>query len=131
MKFNINILYWIAMVGLVLYYAYTKGWILANFQTIPVTQLYTMIESDKNVTLLDVRTEGEYNYGHIKGAKLIPLDQLKDNLSKLSKDKKIVVYCQSGNRSVSASRLLEKNGYIPINVKGGYLAWRREGLDKK
>lgn len=131
MKFNINILYWIAMVGLVLYYAYTKGWILANFQTIPVTQLYTMIESDKNVTLLDVRTEGEYNYGHIKGAKLIPLDQLKDNLSKLSKDKKIVVYCQSGNRSVSASRLLEKNGYIPINVKGGYLAWRRERLDKK
>lgn len=131
MKLDINVLYWIAMAGLVLYYAYTKGWILADFQSVSATQAYTMIKEDKNSTLLDVRTQGEYNYGHIRGATLIPLKQLEENLSKLPKDKQIIVYCQTGNRSVTASRLLKKNGYTPINVKGGYLAWRKGKLDKR
>ncbi len=119
------------MALLALSYAYMRGWILTDFPSVSATQAYTMIKSDDNITLLDVRTQAEYNYGHIKGATLIPLDKLQDNLSKLSKEKKIVVYCQSGNRSIKASRLLEKNGYLPINLKGGYLAWRREGLDKR
>ena len=131
MKFNINILYWIAMAGLALYFAYIKGWIFADFPSISAPQAYSMIREDENSTLLDVRTQAEYNYGHIKGAILIPLTQLKTSLDKLPKNKKIIVYCQTGNRSVTASRLLKKNGYSPINVKGGYLAWRREGLDKK
>jgi len=46
---------------------------------------------------------------------------LAQNLAMLKNDKnkKIIVYCQTGNRSVSASRILEKNGFTPLNVKGG------------
>ncbi|KYJ86223.1 sulfurtransferase [Sulfurovum riftiae] len=109
------------MAGLLFYFAYTKGWILANFEFITPKQAETLILNDDNVTLLDVRTIEEYKSGHIRGAKLIPLGKLEANLDKLKadKNKKIVVYCRSGNRSVAASRILEKHGFVPFNVKQG------------
>ncbi|SFV60163.1 Rhodanese-like domain protein [hydrothermal vent metagenome] len=118
-----NILYWIAMMGLVLYFAYSKGWILANFESITPQQAQSLLQNDNNVTLLDVRTIEEFKQGHLRGAKLIPLSVLEKNLDKLRADqnKKIIVYCRSGNRSVSASRILEKNGFTPLNVKGGII----------
>ncbi|MEA3419889.1 MAG: rhodanese-like domain-containing protein [Campylobacterota bacterium] len=130
MKRYTNILYWIAMAGLLAYFAYSKGWILANFESIAPKQAHTLLEKDNNVTLLDVRTDGEFKQEHIQGAKLIPLQILSENLLSLQNDrnKKIIVYCQSGNRSVSASRILEKHGFTPLNVKGGIGAWKREGL---
>jgi len=120
-KKTTNILYWIAMAGLLFYFAYTKGWILANFESISPKQAQTLILNDDNVSLLDVRTAEEYKSGHIRGAKLIPLNKLEANLDKLKADKqkKIVVYCRSGNRSVAASRILEKHGFVPLNVKQG------------
>ena len=109
------------MAGLLFYFAYTKGWILANFESVTPKQAETLILNDDNVTLLDVRTIDEYKSGHIRGAKLIPLDKLETNLDKLNTDKtkKIVVYCRSGNRSVAASRILERHGFVPLNVKQG------------
>jgi len=122
-KKSLNILYWIAMVALVFYFAYTKGWILANFESITAKQAQTLIMNDDNVTLLDVRTIPEYKKGHVRGAKLIPLGQLEANLDKLEadRDKKIIVYCRSGSRSVAASRILEKHGFVPLNVKQGMI----------
>jgi len=130
MKFNINMLYWIAMAGLVLYYTYTKGWIFANFESVSAKEAYHLLEDDNNTTLLDVRTQKEFQGGHIPNAKLIPLDLLSNNLSKLKneKEKKIIVYCLTGNRSVRASRILEANGFTPINMSGGYVSWVREKL---
>lgn len=124
-----NILYWIAMVGLFLWFAYTKGWILANFPSVNAQTAIAMIESDDNITVLDVRTISEYKEGHIVNATLIPLQQLDENIDKLRsrKNTKILVYCQSGNRSVAASRFLEKHGFTPINVKGGISALRSAG----
>ena len=121
MKKKINILYWIAMAGLLFYFAYTKGWILANFESISPKQAQALILNDDNITLLDVRSVEEYKSGHIRGAKLIPLGKLEANLDKLKadKNKKIVVYCRSGMRSVAASRILEKHGFVPLNVKSG------------
>ena len=121
MKKTSNILYWIAMAGLLFYFAYTKGWILANFEFITPKQAEALILNDDNVTLLDVRTVEEYKSGHIRGAKLIPVGKLEANLDKLKADrhKKIIVYCRSGNRSVAASRILEKHGFVPLNVKQG------------
>ena len=123
MKKNLNILYWIAMVALVFYFAYTKGWILANFESITAKQAQTLLMNDNNVTLLDVRTIPEYKRGHVRGARLIPLGKLEANLDKLEADrnKKIIVYCRSGNRSVAASRILEKHGFVPLNVKQGMI----------
>jgi len=118
-----NILYWIAMAGILVYFSYTKGWILADFEFITPQQAQMLIEEDQNVTLLDVRTVEEFKTGHIRGAKLIPLSKLKANLDKLKKDKqkKIIVYCRSGNRSVAASRILKANGFTPLNVKTGMI----------
>lgn len=133
MKRPINVFYWIAMAGILAYFAYIKGWILTDFESISVKQAYSLLQKDDNVTLLDVRSAGEFQRGHIQKATLIPVEVLSKNLSKLQKEKnkKIIVYCQTGSRSVRASRILVKNGFTPLNVKGGFVKWNEEGLGKK
>lgn len=118
-----NILYWIAMVGLIVWFAYTKAWILADFKSIDAKEAITLIENDDNLTILDVRTIQEYKGGHLRDAKLIPVQELTKNLSLLKDDKskKILVYCRSGSRSVTASRILKEKGFTPINIKGGII----------
>ena len=111
------------MAGLVFWFAYSKGWIFANFQSIDAKQAIYLLENDDNVTLLDVRTIQEFKSGHLRGATLIPVQALEKNLGMLKQDKnkKIIVYCRTGSRSVSASRILEENGFTPLNVKGGII----------
>ena len=123
MKKITNILYWVAMIAIVFWFAYTKGWILANFESIDAKTAITLLENDDNISLLDVRTIEEYKEGHLRDAKLIPLQTLSDNLHmlKADKNKKILVYCRSGSRSVAASRILESHGFTPLNVKGGII----------
>ena len=122
-KNYMNVLYWFAMAGLLFWFAYSKGWILANFESIDAKQAIYLLENDDNVTLLDVRTIEEYESGHLQDAMLIPVQVLSENLDKLqqNKHKRIIVYCRTGSRSVSASRILEKNGFTPLNVKGGII----------
>ncbi len=131
-KKYINILYWIAMVGLLFWFAYSKGWILANFQSITAKEAIVLIENDdeNNITILDVRTIGEFKSGHLRDAKLIPLQQLSNSLKMLEGDrhKKLIVYCRSGSRSVIASRILDENGFTPINVKGGIIQLMGAGV---
>lgn len=118
-----NILYWITMLAMFFWFSFSKGWIFTNFESVDAKTALALIDEDKNITLLDVRTVQEYKKGHLESATLIPLQSLanKIDMLKVSKKKKIIVYCRSGNRSVSASRILEKNGFIPINVKGGII----------
>ena len=125
-----NTLYWIAMVALFFWVAYTKGWILANFESVDAKQTIALLQNDDNVTLLDVRTIQEYKEGHLRDATLIPVGALADNLGmlKYDKNKKILVYCRTGNRSIAASRILEKNGFTPINVKGGIVELTGAGV---
>ena len=125
-----NVLYWIAMAGMIFWFAYSKGWIFANFTSIDTKQAIHLLENDDNVTLLDVRTIQEYKEGHLRDATLIPVQALADNLGMLKQDKnkKIIVYCRTGSRSVSASRILEENGFTPLNVKGGILKFQSLGV---
>lgn len=125
-----TLLYWILFIGIATYLAYAKGWIFANFESLSPQEASALMKSNKNITVLDVRTPEEFAQEHIKGALLIPVQILNNNLSKLSKDKgkKILVYCRSGNRSIAASRILAKNGFIPLNVQGGISQWKIEGL---
>lgn len=118
------ILYLIAMLGLFISYSYSKGWILADFEFINPKQAVVLLSNDHNVTLLDVRTVREYENGHLKNAIHIPVQTLTDHLDTLkdNKNKRIVVYCRSGSRSIKASRILEENGFIPLNVEGGIIA---------
>ncbi|HQR72946.1 MAG TPA: rhodanese-like domain-containing protein [Sulfurovum sp.] len=124
-----NILYWIAMAGLLFWFVYSKGWILANFQSIDAKQALHLAENDSNTSVLDVRTIKEYKEGHLRDAMLIPVQDLENNLGMLrqDKDKKIIVYCATGNRSVSASRILEEKGFTPLNVKGGIIELKNAG----
>jgi len=78
--------------------------------------------------LLDVRTPEEYAEGHIKGAVLIPVQDLAQRISEVPKDKQVYVYCRSGVRSVRASNILVNAGYTRIeNVQGGFMAWKDAG----
>lgn len=81
---------------------------------------------DKNKQFIDVRTPGEFKGNHIKGFKNIPLNQIDQTaLKELSKEKEVVVICQSGMRSQNASKTLKKLGFTQvINVQGGMSAWR-------
>ncbi|AFV97401.1 MULTISPECIES: rhodanese-like domain-containing protein [unclassified Sulfuricurvum] len=126
----INLLYWIAFAAIALYFAYAKGWIFADFESITPQQAHTLLENDKNVFLLDVRTQEEFSNEYIESATLIPVQVLSENLSQLEsvKNKKIIVYCHSSNRSVAASRILVANGFTPLNMKGGISQWKNEGF---
>jgi phage shock protein E len=71
--------------------------------------------------ILDVRSKGEYNSGHIKGSINIPDDQLRNNYGKLkNKEKPIITCCASGMRSASAKGLLKSNGYLEVYNGGSW-----------
>ncbi|QOR67666.1 rhodanese-like domain-containing protein [Cytobacillus suaedae] len=80
--------------------------------------------NDKNKQYIDVRTAGEFKGRNIKGFKNIPLHELASKVNELSKDKEVVVICQSGMRSNKATKVLRKQGFKQVtNVKGGMSAW--------
>ena len=84
------------------------------------------MDRKKGMMILDVRTNKEYELGHIPGAMHVPLSDIGNKLKKLKKDKELVVYCQSGNRSIWAIKRLMGMGHKNLyNLKGGYLAWKR------
>lgn len=86
-----------------------------NFQEITGQEVESKLK-DENFVIVDVRTPGEYNSGHVEGALNIVLDDiLKDpNVLKKYENKKIIVYCRSGNRSKTAARKLIQSGYKEV-----------------
>ena len=74
--------------------------------------------------LIDVRSPGEYEEGHIQGARLLPLPQLLSRVSELPKDRPIVCVCHSGSRSAMATKQLRALGYSARNMTGGMVRWR-------
>ncbi len=75
---------------------------------------------DGRVTLLDVRTPGEYDRGHIEGFRNIPVDELRERLGELPPGRPVYVMCQSGLRSYIACRILAGRGYDAYNFSGGF-----------
>ena len=74
-----------------------------------------------NLYIVDVRTEDEYNTGHIAGSINIPVDNL--GQIDVSKDTKIIVYCRSGGRSLAAVDILNEMGYTNVYNMGGLDNW--------
>jgi len=92
---------------------------------------FAKLLKQKDVVVLDVRTPSEYMEGHIEGANLVPLQLFKYLYlgGKGLADKKVLVYCRSGNRSVTASKALESWGAKRVyNLKGGILEWKAAKL---
>ena len=82
---------------------------------------------DSDHLLIDVRTPGEYESGHIPGAINISVQTLPDRLDEISRDQPIVVYCRSGNRSATAAEILVDAGYSPVYDLGGIQDWVSAG----
>ena len=120
----LNILSWLLMAGLLGYFAYIKGWILNDFENFSPQEAYELLENDKNISLIDVRSLKEFTKDHIKGAIHVPMDMV---VSKKLEDKKLLVYSERGERSVEASRILSKRGFKVLHLKGGVVFWIRAG----
>jgi phage shock protein E len=80
---------------------------------------YTQLVKD-GAAIIDVRTKGEYQQGHIKGSLNLPLNHLADNLAKLPKEKAIILCCASGMRSAQAKSILKAKGFTEVHDGGGW-----------
>lgn len=99
--------------------AYTAENVLSGRVDVFVPQDLATRDEQKTL-LVDVRSEMEHANGHIPGSLLIPVDELRDRLNELDRDKEIWVYCQVGLRGYTASRILQQKGYKVRNLTGGY-----------
>lgn len=86
----------------------------------PKTDYAALLE--QGAVIIDVRTKGEFQGGHIKGAINIPLQSLESNLSKIKKDKPVITCCASGMRSASAKSILKSKGYTDVYNGGGWMS---------
>lgn len=79
-------------------------------KNISAKQTKELIDKEKDVIVVDVRTKEKYNEVHIKGANLIPVQELEQNIHKIPKDKKVIIHCGSGNSSSKACEVLKGKG---------------------
>lgn len=87
------------------------------------------LSSDGKRLVVDVRSDMEWESGHLAGAKHIPLGHLATRLAELPKDQPLVMQCQSGARSAIAASLLRREGFPDVsNLAGGIQAWNDAGL---
>ena len=99
------------------------------YTDIDVVTAYNMVTEGKypNLIILDVRTQSEYDNGHLENAILIPDTELKSRIDELLpyKDTEIVVYCHIGVRSSEAVNILDSNSFTKVyNVLDGIKAWK-------
>lgn len=121
---------WAIAVAAVLSAACGKG-----YMDLPPRQFHSLITSNKKARLLDVRTAEEYAEEHLNGALNIPITAdtavFLASVDSLSHKTPFAVYCRSGRRSETASRLLAARGYTVYQLEGGIQAWKRWRLPTK
>jgi len=122
-----KILFTLAIIAVGVYFLYAKS-TQAGGNNMSVIDLQAAINQEENLLVLDVRTLGEWDEGHIKGAKHIPIADLGQRLEELTnfKGTKIAVICRSGTRSAKASAFLVEQGFTDIqNIPGGMMEWEK------
>jgi NADPH-dependent 2,4-dienoyl-CoA reductase/sulfur reductase-like enzyme/rhodanese-related sulfurtransferase len=90
---------------------------------IEIDAIMTMPEGDRPL-IVDVRTAAEFAKGGIPGAVNIPVDELRNRLEELPRDREIATYCQVGQRGYLATRILLQRGFQAMNIDGGYETYR-------
>jgi hydroxyacylglutathione hydrolase len=107
----------------------TGGYPLTTLSTSSVHDLHRQLKSGQKVTVLDVRTEGEWNAGHIEGAIHIHGGKLQERFAEVPRDKPVAVVCGSGYRASIAASFLQREKYDDVsNVIGGMSAWKAASL---
>ena len=76
----------------------------------------------EGAVILDVRSPGEFQGGHIKGSINVPLQSIQSSLGKIPKNKTIITCCASGMRSASAKSILKSAGYVDVHNGGGWMS---------
>ncbi len=100
----------------------------APASAVDVTEAQRRLAS-REAVLIDVREPDEWQEGHVAGAAHIPLGDLTARLAEVPRDRPVLLFCRSGNRSGRATALLREQGYDQAtNVEGGITAWQRAGL---
>ena len=99
---------------------------LTDSQIIAFDEFKPYIGND-DIQIVDVRGESEYNDGHVPGGENVFVGTLEQNLHKISRNKQVVIHCQSGDRSAIAQSLLERNGIEVKNFSGGMKEWKEAG----
>jgi len=96
-----------------------------EYRRISADEAKKMLDANPKAILVDVRTEGEYKDGHIKGAILLPLADIQAKAAEVLPDKNalILVYCRSGQRATSAANQLIAMGYTNVYNMGGIINW--------
>ncbi|RNI15830.1 rhodanese-like domain-containing protein [Methanohalophilus sp. RSK] len=98
-----------------------------EFSDVSAAEAFNMIETG-DIFILDVRTQSEYDNGHLEDSHLIPVSELEGRLDEVPSETAILVYCRSGRRSVTASNILLDAGYCDVyNMEAGFNEWRSGG----
>ena len=119
-----------ALIALIAFYIIRKVLLIRSIRHYSAQEASQKIRKERNVVLLDVRTETERKQGLIKGSFHIPITSLSTSANELKKfkDAEIICYCRTGNRSLNAAAKLKKLGFKSANLKGGILRWNAAGL---
>ena len=102
---------------------------LTSYSNVNVDEFQALI-ADPNVQLLDVRTQEEFDEGHIAGALLVDVNDsafVEKAIAVLDVNRHVAVYCRSGRRSARAASLLTENHFKVTNLNGGVMAWQDAG----
>ena len=86
-----------------------------NYKLVTFEQARQMVEN-KEIILVDVRTQNEYDLMHVKNAINIPVNEIEQKIFQIEQDKKIMVYCSTGARSKTAIQILNNLGYNNIYI---------------
>ncbi len=84
-------------------------------------------EFGPSTLLLDVREDDEWNQGHAAAAQHIPMGEVPGRLNEIDRSATLYVICKAGGRSAKVADFLARDGFEPINVEGGMLAWAAAG----
>jgi rhodanese-related sulfurtransferase len=99
------------------------------FASIEPQQANQLIQTNKNLLALDVRSPGELKEGKIAGSKLIPFWQIARGEYKVPAGQPVLLICAIGGRSYAVGKFLNQAGYPEVyNLKGGITAWKQAGL---
>jgi len=99
-----------------------------GYGDVTVQEARRLIEDKPDLVLLDVRTESEYEEGHIEGAVNIPVQELSVRFDELSPEDELLVYCRTGNRSAQAVDILLDLGFTKIyHMDAGITGWVEAG----
>lgn len=123
-------LFFYILITLIVIYIVRKILLYRSVRHYTPAEVAVKLKKDKNAILLDVRTPQERKQDYIKGSFHIPLYDITTDQKELLKfrDKEIICYCRTGNRSLIAASKLRKLGYNSANLKGGIIFWNRAGL---